>query len=189
MFIWVTKFRGLTADFAHLPTLSRTFITGYICLTKNKFWIFHPVGVGGGREIYPILFHPNTCDLLLLLFYTTVSLDFGRYPISELTTHSPRMVNNQHHVHTPDLTRCYRAYEMHLCHFILCHATCIIRVTCNIYKFRIIIFHAYNFYLSHFSRQYVKQVYKNMIFFFYTQHHVIYFSNNNTQNGPNLGPT
>ena len=42
----------------------------------------------------PILLHPNTCDLLLLLCYTTVSLDFGRCPISELTTHSPRMVNN-----------------------------------------------------------------------------------------------
>ena len=35
MFLWVTNFRGLTASFARLSTLSRTFIVGYICLTKN----------------------------------------------------------------------------------------------------------------------------------------------------------
>ena len=71
-----------------LPTLLRTFIAGYICLTKNKIWVFHPGG------ICPILLHPNIRDLLLLLFYPTVSLDFGHCPISELTKHSPRMVNN-----------------------------------------------------------------------------------------------
>ena len=73
-----------------LPTLSQTFIAGSICLTKNKIWVFHPVG----RGICPILLYPNTRDLLLLLFYTTVSLDFERCLISELTTPSPRMVNN-----------------------------------------------------------------------------------------------
>ena len=52
---------------------------------------FRSFTLGG---ICPILLHPNTRDLLLLLFYTTVSLDFGRCPIFELTTHSPRMVNN-----------------------------------------------------------------------------------------------
>ena len=45
VFLWVANFRGLTACFAHLPTLSRTFIAGYICLTKNKIWVFHH---GGG---------------------------------------------------------------------------------------------------------------------------------------------
>ena len=100
MFIWVANFWGLTAGFARLPTLSRTFIAGYICLTKNKIWVFHPGrggrggGGGGGGGICPILLHPNTRDLLLLLFYQTVSLNFGCCPISELTTYSPRMVNN-----------------------------------------------------------------------------------------------
>ena len=51
-------------------------------------------GGGGGGGSAPILLHPNTRDLVLLLFYTTVSLDFGRCPISELTTHSPRVVNS-----------------------------------------------------------------------------------------------
>ena len=48
MFIWVANFRGLIAGFACLPTLSRTFVAGYICLTKNKIWVFHPGGGGGG---------------------------------------------------------------------------------------------------------------------------------------------
>ena len=61
---------------------------------------------------------PNTRDFSLLLFHTTVSLDFGRCPISELTTHSPRMVNDQYHAHTPDSTQCGRAYEVQVCHII-----------------------------------------------------------------------
>ena len=91
MFIWVVNFRGLIAGFAGLPTLSRTFIAGYICLTKNKIWVFHPRGGGG---VCPILLHLNTRSLPLLLFYTIVSLDFGRCPIFELSTHSSRIVNN-----------------------------------------------------------------------------------------------
>ena len=35
VFLWVANFWGLTVGFAHLPILSRTFITRYICLTKN----------------------------------------------------------------------------------------------------------------------------------------------------------
>ena len=89
MFIWVANFRGLTAGFAGLSTLLRTFIAGYICLTKNKIWVFHP-----GWRFAPILLHPNIRSLPLLLFYTTVSLDFGCCFISELTTHSSRMANN-----------------------------------------------------------------------------------------------
>ena len=52
-------------------------------------WVFHP----GGRGDLPHLATSNTRDLLLLLFYTTVTIDFGRCPISELIAHSPRMVN------------------------------------------------------------------------------------------------
>ena len=74
VFVWVANFRVLTVGFARLPTLSRTFIVGYICLTKNKIWVFFPGGGGGGgggkgRGICPILLHPNTRDLLLKIQY------------------------------------------------------------------------------------------------------------------------
>ena len=88
--------------------------------------LIHPSNLSKSGGNCPILLHSNTRDLLFLLFYTTVSLDFGRCPISELITHSPKIVNNQQYAHTPDFTRCYRAYEMHLCHFMLCYATCTI---------------------------------------------------------------
>ena len=39
---WTPEFEA--SHFACLPTLSRTFIIGYICLTKNKIWVFHPGG-------------------------------------------------------------------------------------------------------------------------------------------------
>ena len=83
-----------------LLTLSRTFIAGSICLTKNKIWVFH----SGGGGSAPSYFTQNIHDLFLLLFYTTVSFDFGRCPISELSTHSPRMVNNS--TMHPHPTRC-----------------------------------------------------------------------------------
>ena len=129
MFIWVANFWGLIPGFARLLTLLRTFIVGSICLTKNKIWVFHPKG-----GICPILLHPNTRDLYLLLFYTTVSLDFGRCPISELTPliHQEWRIINIMHI--PDLTQCYRAYEMHLCSFMLYHVSCTIKATCNISK-------------------------------------------------------
>ena len=90
--------------------------------------------------------------------------DFGRCPIFELTTHSPRIVNNHYHAHTLDSTRCYCAYEMQLCHFMPYYVTCIMRATCNISKSWIIIFSTYNFHSLYISCQYIKQAYINMIF-------------------------
>ena len=145
MFPWVVNFQGLTVGVARLWTLSQTYIVGYICLTENKIWVFHPRG-----EPAQSCFTQNTRDLVLLLFYTTASLDFG-CPIFEPTTYSPRMVNNQHHAHTPDSMRCDHAYERKSYYFMRCHATCTIRATCNIYKFQIIIFPTYNFHLSRFQ--------------------------------------
>ena len=132
MFLWVANFRGLTVGFAHLSTLSRTYITGHICLIENKIWVFH---TGVGVDL-PHLASPNTRDLLLLLFscYTTISLNFGHCPISKLTTHSPRMVNNQYHAHRLVLMQCPHAYEMQKCHFILSYFTCKLITTYNIFN-------------------------------------------------------
>ena len=126
VFPWVANFLVLAAGFVRLPTLSRTYIVRRICLTENKIWVVH-LRRGGST---PSCFTPNTRDLYLL-FYTTVSLNFGRCPIF-------------------DSMRCDRAYEMQSCHFMRCHATCTIRATCNISTFRIIIFLTYNFIYHNF---------------------------------------
>ena len=36
VFLWVANFRGLTVGFVLLPTLSRAFTIGHLCITKNN---------------------------------------------------------------------------------------------------------------------------------------------------------
>ena len=77
VFLWVANFQGLTAGFVRILTLSRTFITGYICLTKNKIWVFHPGGGGVGSA-------PSCFTQAHVIYYyycfTPVSLNFGCCP-------------------------------------------------------------------------------------------------------------
>ena len=107
MHLWATYFLG-----SH-RRMSRTFSTFLRSFT---------LGGGGGGDL-PHLALANTCIYIYIYIfscYATESLDFGHCPIFELTTRSLRMVNNHYHAHTPDLTRCYRAYEMQICHFMPC---------------------------------------------------------------------
>ena len=53
VFLWVVNFQGLTAGFASLPTLSRAFTIGNICITKTN-----RVFTRGG--VYPYLLIPET---------------------------------------------------------------------------------------------------------------------------------
>ena len=53
VFLWVANFRGLTAGFASLPTLSRAFTVRHICITKNN-------GAFTGRGVYLYLLIPDT---------------------------------------------------------------------------------------------------------------------------------
>ena len=78
------------------------------------------------------------------LYNLNPELFIRRHPKYELTTYSStRMMDDHTHAHTP-MSCDDRAYEMQSYHFMLCHATC------NIYKFRIIIFSTYNFHSSQF---------------------------------------
>ena len=67
MFLWAANFQGLTVSFAHLSTLSRTFIARYICLTKNTGFFTR-----GG--IYPFLLYPTHVFFILFFFYAIVRL-------------------------------------------------------------------------------------------------------------------
>ena len=133
-------------------------------------WVLHP-----GGDL-PHLAPPNT-HIFFSSCYATVSLDFGHCPILEFTTHSPRMVNNHYYEHTPDSTRCYRAYEMQICHFMkyLCYMHH--ESYMQHFQIMIIIFSTYNFHSLYISCQYIKQAYINMIF---TQTAGYSFSGNTT---------
>ena len=67
VFLWVANIWGVTAGFACLPTLSRTFIVGYIYLTKNT-------GFFTRWGIYPYLLYPTHIYFISFFFYVTVRL-------------------------------------------------------------------------------------------------------------------
>ena len=67
VFLWVANFQGLTVGFTRLLTLLRTFIAGYICLTKNT-WFFTRWG------IYPFLLYPTHVFFISFFFYAIMRL-------------------------------------------------------------------------------------------------------------------
>ena len=125
MFLWVANFRGLISGFACLPTLSRTFIPGYICLTKNiaipNTCIFHFIFLLCDHETYfrrcPILPSPPS--------NTKHSVDLPcTHDIPLNTKHSVDL----YHALTPmscDVS-CINAMQ---CHYMSYHVTCIMNAT------------------------------------------------------------
>ena len=89
VFLWVVNFRGLTTDFARLPTLFLTLIAGYICLTNNNGF-FHPSGY------LSLLTIPSTCIFYFLFLLCNRETQFGRCPILP----SP-LSNTKHSVNLP----------------------------------------------------------------------------------------
>ena len=126
-------FSGLHRRTPHVARISNIFgrLTPPMIMSNlNKIRSFT---LGGG--ICPIMLHPTYIFLFILCNHET---HFRRCPVSKLTTHSPRMMNDHNHAPTPNTMQCPRAYEMQ--HVISCQIT-----TCNIYKSWIIIFSTYNF--------------------------------------------
>ena len=109
--LWATNFWVYTARLPPSVIMSNLNIVG-----------LSPWG-GGGGGIYPT----HVFFLFMLCNHETHFL--GLCPITELTTHSPRMVNDHNPTHTPNTMRCPRAYEMQRCYFMPYHFTCIMRVT------------------------------------------------------------
>ena len=86
VFLWVTNFRGLTAGFACLPTLSRTFIAGSICLTKN-------IGFFTRGGIYPFFLYPTHVFFISFFFYATVRLILDVVPFYRAHHRTPNTVS------------------------------------------------------------------------------------------------
>ena len=89
MFLWVANFRGLIAGFARLPTLLRTFIFRYICLTKNTGFFTR-----GG--IYPYLLYPTHVFFISLFFYAIVKLILDVVPIYRAHHRTPNTMSIYH---------------------------------------------------------------------------------------------
>ena len=90
MHLWAMDFRVFTAE-RHLPF--QRFLDFHRRLRLNQSEFFTQGG------IYPFLLCNHETH-------------FRRCPITKLTTHSPRMMNDHNHAHTPNTMRCPRAYAM-----------------------------------------------------------------------------
>ena len=126
VFLWVVNFRGLIAGLARLLTLSRTFIAGYICLTKNCVI-------------------PNTRIFHFLFLLCDRETHFGRCPIlqSPLSNTKPSVnlpcthdipSNTKHSVNLPTMhLRPFNVMSPCICnarcHCMLYHVTCIMNAT------------------------------------------------------------
>ena len=89
VFLWVGNFRGLTAGFTRLPTLSRTFIAGNICLTKNTGF-FTRVG------IYHFLLYLTHIFFISLFFYAIVRLILDVVPFYRAHHRTPNTKSIYH---------------------------------------------------------------------------------------------
>ena len=72
-------------------------------VTSDLVRVFHPRGVS-----IPSLYYPTHVFFMLCNHETP----FGRCPITEVTTYSPRMMNDYNHAHTPNSMQSPRAYAM-----------------------------------------------------------------------------
>ena len=133
MFLWIANFRCLTIGFARLPTLSLTFITGYICLTKNTRFFTR-----GG--IYHSLLYPTSVFFISFFFYATVRLILEVVPFYRAHHQTPNTMSIYHvlttYHRTPNtvsiykpcththLMRCPHAYAMQdvIAFYIMSHA-------------------------------------------------------------------
>ena len=122
VFSWVANFQGLTTGFTRLPTLTRTFIVRYICLTKNTefftqwgiyFYLLYPTHV-----FFIFFFFYATLRLILeVISFTKVTQSNTKHNVDLLTMHS-----HPFNVMSPCICNAR-------CHCMLYHVTCIMNAT------------------------------------------------------------
>ena len=117
VFLWVANFRGLTAGFARLPTLSQTFIVGYICLTKN-------IGFFTRGGIYPFLLYPTHTFFISFFFYAIVRLILDVVPFYRAHHRTPSTVSIYQPCTHTHLMRCphENAMKYAIACYIMSHA-------------------------------------------------------------------
>ena len=93
-----------------MPRAFSTFLIGFLppMIMSNLNIRSFTLGGGGGGEIYLNLLYPTHVFFMLCNHET----HFGCCHITELTTHSLRMMNDHNHAHIPNSMGCLRAYVM-----------------------------------------------------------------------------
>ena len=142
MFLCEANFRGLTAGFARLLTLSRTLIAGYICLTKNiaipNTFIFHFSFLFCDRETHfrrcPILLSPpsnnkHSVDLPCtedIPLNAKHSVDLYHVLMTYHRTPNTVLISTMHSHPCHAMSPCICNAR---CHYMLYHVTCIMNAT------------------------------------------------------------
>ena len=113
MFSWIANFWGLIAGFARLPTLSRTFIAGYICLTKNTEFFTR-------EGIYPSLLYLTHLFFISFYFYATVRFILDIVPFYQAHHRIPNTMSIYHVLMTYQRTP--NTVSISIMHSHPCHA-------------------------------------------------------------------
>ena len=123
VFLWVANFQGLTVGFTSLPTLSRAFTVGHICITKNT-------GTFTRGGIHPCLLLLDTFSFSLIQSYDPV----GRCPtVLSPPNQTPNVVLIiTMHSHSFNAMSPCICNAMRYC--MLYHATCIMNATWTMLK-------------------------------------------------------
>ena len=116
VFLWVANFRGLTSGFACLPILLRTFIAGYICLTKNT-------GFFTQGSIYPFFLYPTHVFFISFFFYAAMRLILDNvlfYRAHHRTPNTVLIYHVQMTYHRTPNTVSISTMHSHPCHAMSC---------------------------------------------------------------------
>ena len=118
VFLWEANFQGLTTGFACLPIISRTFIVGCICLTKNT-------GFFTQWGIYLYLLYPTHVLFIFFFFYATLRLILEVISFTKVT-----QSNTKHSVDLPTMhSHSFNVMSPYICnarcHCMLYHVICI----------------------------------------------------------------
>ena len=114
MFIYLVK----SCVFMHLWATDFWVFTVGRCMPSQHFYELSPSVIMSNRSYR--VFSPDgvsipSCYAQHTYFSCNHETHFGRCPITELTTHSPKMMNDHNHAHTHNTMRFPRAYAMQQC--------------------------------------------------------------------------
>ena len=110
MHLWATDFRVFTVG-RRTPSQHFYGLSPPVIMSNRNYRVFHPMWY------LSLLAMPNTHIFHFFFLLCDHETHFGRCPITELTTHSPRMMNDHNHAHNvPVQMQCKNANACTSCY-------------------------------------------------------------------------